>query len=413
MKRPLALVLTIGPLSALGVVAACAESDEAALVVDSGDDAPAVVLPVSDAAVDVLPDVQVDAGAPAPCTGDGWCRIDLPDARAIGLQSYRITGLAMDGASGVYAITNSLTLGAGDGTSHVFHYEQDAWKSIFGIGPQQGGPFPYSLKALATDGVGGFVAVGAPSTFGAAGAVVLRIAGDVVTAEYPDLPHGLVAAAFTSATDLWALDDQGTLYQTSTTGTGPLSWTLVPSPHMPNPDTFSYGPTALFVTTEHELVAAGHVSGTWGDDGFVPGYAYVDRRTADQGWVSNASTLDLGVQAGVASGPGSYWLAVGEQLVQVTRPDDGGANELEWAEGTKLPVSPSAVWARNENDAWAVGAAGRVYRWDGQAWADSKLALNGAPLTTSWLVAITGSATGETWVGGENVALHSTPKVQP
>jgi hypothetical protein len=182
---------------------------------------------------------------------------------------------------------------------------------------------------------------------------------------------------------------------------------------MPNPDTFSYGPTALFVTTDHELVAAGHVNGAWGDDGYVPGYAYVDRRTADQGWVSNASSIDLTVQAGVASGEGSYWLAIGEQVVQAARPADGGANDLAWAEGTKLPISPTAVWARSENDVWAIGAAGRIYRWDGTTWADSKLALNGAPLTTSWLLAITGSASGETWVGGENVVLHSTPKVQP
>ena len=408
MKRALALALLV--LIGAGAVGACADSTES-LPLEPRDDAsapipPSEAGPIDDAGSDAA-DAHTEGGTGlAACTEDGWCKIALPDSRSIGLETFRIVALAMDGAGGVIAATNSNGF-AGDPTSHLLRYDGKVWTTLFGIGPQQAGPFPWRLMALADNGAGTLLAVGKYALFDRKGPIVLRIENGVVTDEYPTLPEGLASVAFTSAEDVWALDDVGNLYR-ATLGSGALEWTLVEDvPHRPGEWGFPRGPKAMFVSPAGKLILAGADQSSW------PAPAYVDREAADGGWTSSLSDLPGDqpgdVQAGVAATNDVVWLAAYGSLLRVSETPGG----VEWTETFKTARYQNALWARGSNEAYAVGPVGRIYRYDGTKWTDLSLALNGAPLTTNYLTAITGSSTGELWLGGEDVALHYTPRANP
>lgn len=418
MKRALPIIV----LSLLAAAAACADSND-------GPRAPAdhdasVPAPQSDGGVDPEASVEAgteagaEAGARPSCNEDGWCLVSLPNPRPVGVSNFRVVGLAMDAPGKVWAATNSFPLGDGDPTSHLLHYESGKWTLAYGIGPQQAGPFPYTLNAIAGNGAGSFMAVGKTSSWMVwpPAPVVLRIENGKVTEEHPEGLRAFTGVAFTSATDAWALDDEGRLYKTSISDAVPLVWTEQETPHPPDPDTFQRGPTTLFVSTTGTLMLGGQVDGRWTEDGYVPPFAYVDRRMDDGSWVSSNAPDGLWVTAGVAADSASVWLA-GSFFLGATQLPDGGtdAGAAVWTRTPENPnVTISSLWARGPNDVWGVGTVGRVLRFDGTTWSDAKLALKGVPMTVEWLNAVTGwSATGELWVGGESVVMHYTPKGTP
>jgi len=318
----------------------------------------------------------------------------------------------------VWAATTSFPLADGDPTSHLLRYENGVWNAVYGIGPQQAGPFPYTLTAIAGNGAGSFMAVGKTSSWMVwpPAAIVLRVEDGKVIEEHPEGLRALVSVAFTSATDAWALDDEGRLYGTSIGGDGPLVWTEHASPHPPDPSTFQRGPATLFVSRTGQLMLGGQVDGRWTDDGYVPPFAYVDRLLEDGTWSTSNAPEGLYVTAGVAAGTSSVWLA-GSFLLGATQLPDGGPDggDAVWTRTVENPnYSFASLWARSESDVWAVGGVGRVFHYDGSAWSDAKLALRGAPMTVEWLSAVTGwPATGELWAGGESVVMHYTPKETP
>jgi len=409
MKRALALL--VGVLTGGGAIAACADSNESFSPAPDEDAStaipPAEAGPADDAGSDVA-DARTEGGPGlAACTEDGWCKVALPSARSIGLEKFWIVALTMDGAGGVIAATNSFGF-SGDSTSHLLRYDGNVWTTLYGIGPQQAGPFPWQLKALADNGAGTILAVGKYAGWDRRGAIVLRLENGVVTPEYPTLSEGLASVAFTSTEDAWALDEEGNVYR-ATLGSGPLDWTLVEDvPHRPNPSTFARGPRAMFVSPDGKLMLAGADESSW------PARTYVDREGADGGWTSSVSDLPVdvqpsGVQAGVAATNDVVWLAAYGSLLRVSETASG----VEWTETFRAARYQDALWARGANEAYAVGPVGRIYRYDGTKWTDLSLALNGAPLTTNSLSAITGSPAGELWLGGDDVALHYTPKANP
>ena len=408
MKRALALVLLV--LTGGGAIAACADSTES-YSPGPGEDASTPIPPAEagpdDAGADVA-DADGEGGAGlAACTEDGWCKVALPSARSIGLESFRVVALAMDGAGGVIAATNSNGF-AGDPTSHLLRYDGKLWTTLYGIGPQQAGPFPWQLMGLVDNGAGTLLAVGKYAGYDRKGAIVLRIDDGVVTPEYPTLSEGLVSVAFTSPEDVWGLDESGNLYQ-ATLGSGPLEWTLVEDvPHRPGEFGWPKGPKTMFVSPDGKLILAGADQSSW------PTRPYVDRQAGDGGWTSSVSNfpddvLVGDVQAGFAATNDVVWLAAYGSLLRVSGTGDGA----QWTETFKTTRYQNALWARGANEAYAAGPVGRIYRYDGTKWTDLSLALNGAPLTTSYLSAITGSPTGELWLGGFEVVLHYTPKANP
>jgi hypothetical protein len=406
MNRALALLL----LSVAAVAAACADSNEPGAAPAPSDDAGHTEIPAVDAGPDVVSDAtpSPDADAALPtCTEDGWCLVALPNARSLGLNSFRVTGLAMDGSDGVWATTTSTAISDGATTSHLWHYENKNWQTKFGIGPTQSDPFPFDLKAIASNGNGSFIAVGVPGCAwcGPSHAVVLRVENGNVTAEYPPDLRGLRNVIFTSSTEAWALDDEGRLYRTTVTGAAPLTWTLENSPHPPDPDFFNNGgPDLLIRTNTGGLLVAGDSFGNG------PAFTYADRREiGDDGnayWTSSTVPDVFSVQAGVAVSPSNMWLAAGDLLVQSHATDAG----VEWTQApNRYPTQPQAMWASSPSDVWAVASVGRIYRYDGTSWADTAAALNGAPLTVAYLYAITGLPSGEMWIGGQDIAIHRLP----
>lgn len=424
MKRRAALLtlFTVVGTAAIGV--ACANSsDSGGASPDPGADGSILPSDSVDASADgESPDASSDARADVdaaipPCTSDGWCKVSLPDARPYGMSPFRITGIAMNGTE-VWATTTAIPFGGGSNQAHLLQYDGATWVPKFGMGISQTDPFPYDLNAIASDGQGGFVAVGG-APWGGAGTVILRIKGGKIDVETPTNIAGgaFVSVAFPSPGKAWALDYQGFVYRNDIAGDGTSTWTLVPGPHMPDPNTFSHGPNTLFATSDG-IGVAGLVNGTWGPDGFIPGYAYFDRRGEGDDGVWRTSKLPsdnvFSVNAGVQAAPSKLWLGASNLLIGST-PDPTAVDngELAWAPIPKpLPTEPHALWARSASDVYAVAQVGRIYHYDGSTWEDAKLAVNGAPFTTNELKAITGLPTGEIWIGGTDVAIHFVPKTE-
>lgn len=407
-------------LLATAAIVACADSN----------DAPAVP-PVDDAGTTPLPEAgderPADAGAdagpdakPAPdtCTADGWCLIPLPDARPIGVQSFRIVSLVADAPGSAWALTSSYIHGTGESTSHLLRYEQGAWTTKFGIGPLQSEPFPYTLTALAGNGAGAFVAVGGKPFAFPPEPVLLRFENGIASVEHPEDLRSFVSIVFTSSTGVWALDDSGRLYRSELAGAAPLAWTREPIPHDHDPSSFQASATTLFRSSDGALFVGGRIPGRWGEDGFVPGQVYVDRRVEDaEGAVTWTSSVafdqEKPVAAGVVLGPSAMWLAADDLLLGSGPDGDAGNGGLAWSPPSRVPLYLQDIWGRAPNDVWAVAAVGRIYHYDGFKWADSAAALNGVPLSVDALYAIDGLPSGELWIGGEGVAIHRAPKVNP
>lgn len=425
---PLLRLVPLLPLVAAGLVAAaCADSDEEPSLTPDVD---ASVLPPVDAALDAPADVDAgpdaDATPPATCSADKFCIVTMPDVRAWGLQNYRFTGIAMDPASGAWATTSSYVLGDGSTTSHLFHYEGNAWVPKFGVSPTQSTPFPYELKAIASNGSGTLLAVGGGSPWGPnPGPTLLRIVNGVHTLEFPVLsvPRALVAVTFTDATTAWSLDDQGRLYRAKVDQPGPLAWVQQAAPHFPSSENFDTGPKTLF-RGANGVFLAGSVGGSFTPEGFIPGFSYVDKREAlaDGGasWSTSRITQEhFSMQAGVELGPFEIWLLAGNSVYRSHALDggapdagDGGAeggavSPIDFSDPPRdLPFAHNALWARSATDLWVVGPVGRIYHWDGTTFSDAKPVLNGTPLTTRYLSAIAGLPNGEMWIGGDDIVIH-------
>jgi hypothetical protein len=405
-------------ITTLAAAAACADSSDETGTPPVSDDAGNTELPAVDAGPDVVadatPDADVDAALPT-CTDDGWCLVALPNARSLGLRDFKVKNFVMDEADGVWVTTASLGLSDGSTTSHVWHYEQNTWHAKFGVGPLQSEPFPYELKGLATNGSGTLLAVGGRASWNPAPyAAIVRIENGVVTTEYPEGMNSFVSVVFTSSTEAWAIDDQGSLFRTTVGGTGPLVWTLESSPNPPLPDFYMWGgPTLLLRTPTNGLLLAGNVPPQWGKN--IPSFTFVDQAAiggdGSLTWTSTRLPEPVNVYAGVEISPSNIWLASGDGFFRSS--DASGA--LEWArDPKKFPREPQSVWAGSANDIWTVTAVGRVYHYDGTAWTDTAAALNGAPLTVNALTAITGRPSGELWIGGQDVVIHRLPpKAEP
>ena len=81
---------------------------------------------------------------------------------------------------------------------------------------------------------------------------------------------------------------------------------------------------------------------------------------------------------------------------------DAGSCPVEgWCWVNPLPQGNSlfAVWAAGPTDAWAVGAAGTIVRWDGKRWL---LAASG---TTAYLEAVWGTSASDVWAVGTSGAI--------
>ncbi len=417
MKRALPSIL----LCMLATAAACADSTEEP---SSPVDADASVqTPPSDAgapteaSADATPATDAEPGPPSTCNEDGWCRLALPDPQPFGLSNFRIIGLVMDGPGKVWAATNSFPLGDGYPTSHLLHYENGAWSTAYGIGPDQPGPFPYSLLAIAGNGAGSLMAVGKTSSYEIwpPQPIVLRLENGKVIEEHPEGLRAFVAVGFTSTTDAYALDDEGRLYATTIGSDGPLVWTEQATPHAPASGGWPPGPKTFFVSTDGKLILGGEDWAEW------PPRKYIDRQLGDGSWMTSfLPDTYFDIQAGTSTSSDALWLVgpyfIGAKQLPSEVPDAEDPPEPVWSTMPNPYSSHTfrSIWARNENDIWAAGDVGRVFHFDGTTWSDAKLALNGAPMSVDPLNAVTGwPATGELWIGGESLALHYTPKGTP
>ncbi|MDF2696693.1 MAG: hypothetical protein K0S65_5076, partial [Labilithrix sp.] len=244
--------------------------------------------------------------------------------------------------------------------------------------------------------------------------IILRFENGSGSVERPELPRSFVSITFTSSTEVWALDDEGKLYRSEIGGTGPLAWTRESLPHDHDPSKFQPSARTVFRSTDGALLVGGSIEGTWGENGFVPGKVYLDRRTQNgDGSAAWTSTIlhdqEALVAAGVEVAPSVAWLVADDLLLG--SPATGTDGGIAWA--TPSSLYPEGIWGRAPNDVWAVGSVGRIYHYDGSEWADSAAALNGVPLTVKALYAIDGLPSGELWVGGEDIAIHRVPKVNP
>jgi len=413
MKRALPIIV----LSVVAAAAACADTNDEPPTPTVDPDA-SVQAPASDAGVtpeasaEAGADTGAEAAAPPTCNDDGWCLVALPNPRSIGVKNFRPIGLAMDGPGSVWAASYSFPVADGDTTSHILHYENGTWNVVYGIGPNQPGPLPYTLVALASNDAGALLAVGMASSYNVypRPAAVVRVENGKAIEEHPDGIQELVSVGFTSATDAWALDNEGRLYKTTIGGDGPLVWAEQESPHQPPPSGFPRGASLMFVSTDKKLVLFGEDSSVW------PSRLYVDRQMDDRSWVTTFLPDGFfSITTGVSSAPDALWLAGTSFLGATGLPSAPDAGEPVW---TSTPAQfdwvPRALWARSENDVWSVGDVGRVFHFDGTAWKDAALALGSVPMTVEYLNSITGwPATGEMWVGGESVVMHYTPKGTP
>ncbi len=420
MKRALPLIV----LCMFAAAAACADSNPEQPPVD--DDDASVPAPGSDgglspeASADADAQVNHEAGPSPTCNEDGWCLVPLPDPQALGVQNFRVIGMAMEAPGKLLAATNSFPLSDGLTTSHLLRYENGTWTSVYGLGPTQPGPFDYTLRAFASNGAGSFMAVGESSSFDVwpKPSIVLRVEGGKVIEEHPAGIAALVAVTFTNANDAYALDQDGRVYKTTIGGAGALVWTEQEVPHPVGEFGFPRGPKGLFASTDGALILTGEDNSTFE----FPPPKYLDRQTPDGSWVTTfLPDPYFDVMAGVSVAPDALWVAgpyfIGGTALPTEAPDGGEpGSEPVWS---SIP-SPypqfimRSLWARNANDIWAAGYVGRVFHFDGTTWSDAKPALRGMPMTIEWLSAITGwPATGEVWVGGESVLMHYTPKGTP
>ncbi len=430
MKRAIFVI----PLCMLAAAAACADSSDEPRPRDDRDASAQV--PESDGGLS--PEANTDATAPSQeagprpaCNEEGWCLVSLPDPQALGVKNFRVIGLAMDAPGKLWAATNSFPLGEGLDTSHLLRYENGTWTAAYGIGPQQPGPFEYTLRALAGNGAGSFMAVGESSSWQVwpKPAIVLRVEGGKIIEEHPEGLSGLAAVAFTNETDAYALDNDGRVYRTTIGGAGPLVWTEMEVPHPAGQGGLPRGPKALFASTDGKLILSGEDNSKfeW------PPPKYLDRQTDDGRWVTTLlpdSYFD--VTAGVSVAPDALWVAgayfMGATELPMHAPDAGAPDAGEPDAGEPDAGQPAwstvpspypelimrSLWARSPSDVWAAGFIGRIFHFDGTTWSDAKPALFGMPMTIEWLSAITGwPATGEVWVGGESVVMHYTPKGTP
>jgi hypothetical protein len=422
MKRALPIIV----LCMLAAAAACADSTEGPRPSNDDNDA-SVQTPESDASPsEASPEGSTEAGREAgsrpTCNEDGWCLVSLPTPQPLGVKNFRVVGLAMEGPGKVWAATNSFTLGDGNDTSHLLRYENGSWTSAYGISAQQPGPFEYTLKAIAGNGAGSFMAVGEGSSWEVwpKPAIVLRIENGKIIEEHPEGLIGLAAVAFTNGTEAYALDNDGRVYRTTIGGAGPLVWTEQSVPHPAGSGGWPRGPKMLFVSTDGKLILGGE------DSSQFPSPKYLDRQTDDGSWVT-AILPDpfFDLAAGVSVAPDAVWVTgpyfIGGKELPTEALDAGPDAEAPDAGEPVWSTVPSpypefimrSLWARSANDIWAAGYVGRVFHFDGTTWTDAKPALDGTPMTVEWLSAVTGwPSTGEVWVGGDAV-MHYTPKGTP
>lgn len=76
-------------------------------------------------------------------------------------------------------------------------------------------------------------------------------------------------------------------------------------------------------------------------------------------------------------------------------PTSGWSESYATVDGQEL----NAIWGSSASDIWAVGAAGRIVRYDGSTWS------NYPSGTTETLRAIWGSSATDVWIGGESGVL--------
>lgn len=373
----------------------------------------------------IAPDAEVDASPPDATLercNRGFCRIELPNPNMHNLSKFVFAGIASDPSSGIWAIAN------GDqsdiaATAQILHLENDVFHVVdapFLVdGPSK---WPIRLQSIVSDGVGGLLAVGTLVRDGTS--VLVRGTPGTFRVEPFDAP--IRAAWSTGSGSIWLAGSGGALFrsaadggwQSETTDGGDYAsvWgfsstdvyvggtiTLVPPPQdggLPSEPGWPGGP-------------GGPGGGPGGGDPTPVTHGYVARRSVDDAgnvtwssWtVSEVQDLtgDRTVRAGVADESGArFWSS---QRTLSRRVDDGGVTT--WIRDPfEPPITVRSFWSRAHDDVWAVGDMGRIYRFDGVGWKDASLAFDGAPLVTN-LTAIAGTASGQLFVLGEDIALRS------
>jgi len=352
------------------------------------------------------------------CTSDGWCWANpLPD------------GLAIDGIDG----TASDDYWAVGQSGIVLHFDGAGWQRI------DAGVSKYlsCVRAFARDDVwiGGEAGL---SHFDGTGWTVVD----------PGFSGWIATLAGTSSEDLWAATTDDSIGHRTAAG-----WSIVPS------QASSASPWRMFSFSPSDAWAVGssgylrHWDGqqwtavdgayetyaVWGaspSDVWIGGnhgemYHWNGQSLATTTFPTQWLTNDLwGSSASDVWAAVSYSPSTGQTLVHLLHYDGNQWNDVDpkstpfklhgsaaddiWAVGhgslqhfdgaswsPRLSVTDDTLmgmWARSDNDAFAVDSAGRVLHWDGSHWSAKQ-----TPAT--FLSSVTGTADDDVWVAGTSV-LH-------
>ena len=131
-------------------------------------------------------------------------------------------------------------------------------------------------------------------------------------------------------------------------------------------------------TQWEELPALPSFESIWGsgsDDVYIAGTGGAILHWDGAAWTLVASKSDQNLRDVTGFTGGPVWAVGGFGTIMVKGP-------LGWAQDTVQPIvngdgsedpildQLNAIWAASPTDAWAVGDAGRVLRWDGETWSD-------------------------------------------
>lgn len=414
---PTLVVVTTLALSAR-VVSGCASDEEnPSAPVDAVDSGGSTVLDggVGDDASAPLDASDAGDGSVV-CSPDGWCPTPLPSA-AIAKAEYLDPVFVPTDLRDVW-VTPEHEAWAVAEQGYVLHWTGGAWNYVFGAnvplhtvwaaspgdvwvggpdgvvfhGTGQGGTLAFSKVDLGVDDdVLDIRGTSASDVLAIVGNSVFRSTG--AGFEELSFPSGITGGAAYSLFDMWTSGDDVWLAgrETSTCDRFDdscdyqdhdvlLRWTQT---------TFERIPLSLVCNNATCSV----IAGTTAPDGSH--YLIVKRATllpfGKPPQVAHVAARDAGLlDASATQGDGDY----------VWTMDDADL----------AGTSPEGIWASAGSRAWLAGSPGSVRAWDGQAWRVGRVAI-GAPLTKS-LHAIGGvvdsNGKADTWIVGENVALHRT-----
>ncbi|AKV02690.1 hypothetical protein AKJ09_09353 [Labilithrix luteola] len=362
------------------------------------------------------------------CSPDGWCPTALPGA-AIAAAEYLDPVFVPIDLHDVW-VTPEHEAWAVAEQGYVLHWAAGAWSYVFGANVPLHTVWvagPGDVWAGGPDGVvfHGTSSASAPGTF-AFGKVELGVADDILRIRG------------TSASDILAITANG-IFHSAGTSFEELSF---PSAI---PGDSAHVVSDMWKSDEDVWIAAREYStcNKFGDTCDYQDHTLLVRwkHAADPNGDPSASFdriplalscsgVTCAVVAGATAPDGSHYLVVKRpSLLPFSKPPQvahvaprdagildasaaGGNGDWVWSmdDAALAGTTPEGIWTAASTRAWIAASPGSVRRWDGQIWSIGRVAI-GSPLTKRLHAiggVVDGSGKADTWIVGENIALHRT-----